>query len=211
VTAARSTGNRFLLGLHVVLYVVVPSFLMFWSTTIDEAVACAPSWILGSARLALFFVVLPVHIIYLAIAINAWFPRRTPRALLAFVPFVVTVVTYVTAYGFDRGYFAVWLLNALPLFVGFQLCLVGGTTMLFLEKLDEADDKGAKIAVFAFLFFLFFLPVAVVTYCGGRLHVVWAPDGREALKSCLIFACSILLVVGFHRRVLAKLYEQGEL
>ena len=206
----RSSINTALLALYITLYVLVPSALILWGTSIAEEVAGAPKWAMGTARLLLFFLVLPVHIIYLAIAINEWLPKENKGVLPYFIPFVLNALLHFLRYSDMRSFLELWMLNALPLFIGFQLCLIGGTTILFCEKIRE-DFEWAKVVVFGILFLLFAAPAGSIAYYGLQFHLAWSRGDVETIKSCLIYLVSTIIVVVVHRKLLAKLYEKGEL
>ena len=206
----RSSTNFAIMAIYILLYVVIPCALILWGTSIAEEVAGAPRWAMGTSRLLLFFLVMPVHIIYLAIAINEWLPKKSTKALPYFIPFLLNSLLHFLRYGKVRAFLELWMLNSLPLFVGFQLCLIGGTALLFKEKIQE-DFEWAKVAVFAILFSLFILPATAVGYYGLQFHLAWSRGDVETIKSVLIYIISTVIVITFHRRLLSKLYEKGEL
>ena len=206
----RSSANFFLLALYVLLYVVIPCGLILWGTTIAEKVAGAPQWAMGTTRLLLFFLVMPVHMIYLAIAINEWLPTKSIKALPYFIPFVLNALMHFLRYGNARAFLELWMLNSLPLFIGFQLCLIGGTMLLAKEKLSE-DFQWDKVIFITILFSLFALPAGAIAYYGLQFHLAWSSSQVETIKSVLLYLISTIVIIVIHRRLLSKLYAKGEL
>ena len=206
----RSSTNGFVLALYVLVYVVIPCGLILWGTTIAEKVAGAPQWAMGTARLLLFFLVMPVHMIYLAIAINEWLPKENSKALVYFIPFVLKALMHLLRYGNVRAFLELWMLNSLPLFIGFQICLIGGTLLLAKEKLAD-DFQWDKVIVMTILFSLFALPAAAIAFYGLQFHLSWSTSQVETIKSVLLYLISTIVIVVIHRRLLSKLYAKGEL
>ena len=168
----RRTGvNSAFLKLYFVVCVVAPTILLGWGTTLEESAGTAPGWMMGATRILLFFLVGPVYLVYIFIALKKCFPHENMRALLYVVPVGVTLGFHLLSYGDAVGWLKIWILSSIPLFVGYWICLLCGFAVLVRVKVLGKDSPPIwldweAVSFALFLFAICAFPVVMVFAIG---------------------------------------------
>jgi len=158
-------------------------------------------------RLALFFLVVPIYFIYMAILLGRFFPRAVLAALPTFLPVAFGAATVLTGeQPFARlGPTLVGL--GLPLFVGFMSLLTMGVVVLIVRNARGQSDVVARVVTTSLLLVCGYVPVVYV----AALHLaVGFREGRGPW-SAVQFAISVALVVVFHLKPIRQLHREGAL
>jgi len=163
----------------------------------------------------LFFLIIPVTVSYLIVSLNRIFPVTVRGAFLFFLPYMLNLFIYSLKFGFSEGFFHIWVIHSLPLFLGYILSLTVGFFILFRRRARAHLNKG----ILGGLPLIFFSAVLILVflfcwYCMFRsginlIHNVYSP-GRD-LTAAVYFGFSIILVFLFHFPLLGILYKEGKL
>ncbi len=163
----------------------------------------------------LFFLVLPVAITYLIVSLNRIFPENTRDSFLLFFPYILNILIYSVKFGFSQGFLYLWVINSLPLFLGYILTLLIGFYVLFRSKFRARyKNKLSEIiplTIFSLILIVVFVFSWYYMFITGTNIIYNIYIEVEALTGIIYFIFSILLVFIFHFPLLKILYKEGKL
>jgi len=207
----RNTSNKLLLWGYIILVLVIPMVALTASYSVYSDMEVQKTFI-GKISIFLYILVsLPVYLIYSRLIIREYFPYNNKQAILLFVPFVISYVTFFI----DKGYDDIWnylIINSLPLYIGLNLIFFLGLLYLLYDKNKDVDLKsllGILLASLVILCFLF-LPVLHFFILGIEVNSLNL-SGYQMIRSIIVFVFTILLMAFFHYKIVINLYEKGAL
>ena len=208
----RTSLNYLVLVLFVCLNLIAPALVIIWGVSKFGPFSHI-KWIRGFTNIGLLFFIFPVGITYLIISFNRIFPRRNIRALLYFFPYVANFVLYSFKFGFSEGFFSIWTLHSLPLYLGYMFCLIAGFIGLVGSRTRNLVKNSIGEIVLGILLIFFLAGTFIFAWVSIFLTVLNLLKNNYPLFSSgtaiLLFLISIFLVIGFHFPLLRKLYREG--
>ena len=200
--------------LFIILNFLIPAILILWGSSEFGPFSGIPV-VKGMVFFLLFFLVLPVSVTYLIVSLNRVFPDKTGPALALFLPYIVNIVIYWIQSGFSAEFLTVWMIQSLPLFLGYILALILGFILLLKNRSGIIFQGGFSENVPGFLFALFLITVFFLSWLAmffnGIRLLVNGNAGMTVYSAVLMFTLSMLLVFLFHFRLLKLLYKEGKL
>jgi len=204
----------FLKVLFILLNFIFPAIIILWGSSEYGPLSSIPllkNIIFG----LLFFLVFPVSIAYLIVSMNRVFPKKIRSALLFFLPHILNILIYLVRFGFSEGFLSLWMVQSLPLFLGYILALIIGFLLLFIGKMKESgtgnmDEIPGKVFLALFLILTFPACWLYMYITGIRFLTDWNTTVQVSTAVGL-FLVSIFMVFLFHFKLLAVLYKEGKL
>jgi hypothetical protein len=201
-----------MLVLFICLNLIAPALVIIWGVG-KFGPFSQIKWIRGVTNLGLLFFIFPVSITYLIISFNRIFPRRNIKALFYFFPYAANFALYSIKFGFSEGFFSIWTLHSLPLFLGYMFCLITGFLALIGSGTGNLFKNKIWETFLGILLILFFAGTFIFAWISIFLTGLNLLNNNYPLSSSgtaiLLFLVSIFLVIGFHFPLLRKLYREG--
>jgi len=160
-----------------------------------------------ATRLTFFFLTAPVYLVYLRLVLLKTFPRQNKATIAFFVPVVVTFLSY--AEHLKNGIANVLLLDALPLFLGLNIVLLVGLFRLAVKDLAGDGEKIKRLPILLAFVGLYLMPVVFLAVYGWEINSI-ASNGNF-LTGPFRLLVNVVLVVGFHSKIIKSLYQEGQL
>jgi hypothetical protein len=208
----RTTANYGLMVIFVCLNLIAPALVIVWVVARFGPFSHI-RWIQGSTNIGLIFFIFPISITYLIVSLKRVFPGNILNAMVFFIPYLVNFTLYAIKFGFSKGFFSIWALHSLPLFLGYMFCLIAGFIWLIGTGTGNLFKNSIREILFAIPLILFFTG----TFCFAWISMFLAGlnllenqyPWSSPVTAILFFLISILLVIGFHFPLLRKLYKEG--
>jgi hypothetical protein len=202
----RGIASWLLLVLHFGCYVLLPSFAVIAAVNLARELEWSPL-LAGGMRLALFFLVVPIYFIYMAILLGRFFPRSALAALPTFLPVGFSAAAVFSGpRSLDHLGLALVRLG-LPLFVGFMSLLTMGVVVLIVRNARGQSDVVARVVTTSLLLLAGYGPVVYV----AALHLAVGVREGRGLWFVAQFVISVALVVVFHLKPIRTLHGEGAL
>ncbi len=206
---SNSKLNNFLLFWYVLLILILPiisliaAFYIYQNLWEDESF-----W--GSANFFLFFFVnMPIYGIYTTMIIKGYFPTSNKKALLLFIPLVISYTTFFIDNGFD-GFWSYVFINSLPLYLGLNLIFFAGLLVLIAGNIVDASFKelaGKLIAMLILITIIFYAP-AYFLFFGINIHTE-GTSSYEEIRNLVKYFLTIILMAILHFNIVKKLFNEG--
>ena len=208
----RSSFNYTLLICFICLNLIAPALVIVWAVG-----RFGPFrhilWLRGSTNLGLLFFIFPVSITYLILSVKQVFPGKNLKALAYFTPYLVNFGLYSLKFGFSEGFFSLWSLHSLPLFLGYMFCLIAGFGWLMGRGIGDLLKNSIGEIILAVLLILFLAGTFIFAWISIFLTGLNLQKNiyhqTSSVLGIFLFLISISLVIGFHFPLLRKLYHEG--
>jgi len=208
----RPSANYLLLFFFVCLNLIIPALVIIWGVGRFGPFRQV-RWLQGLTNIGLLLFIFPVCISYLVISLNRVFPRKTKNALFYFFPYFTNFALYSIKFGFSEGFFSIWALHSLPLFLGYMFCLIAGFIGLVGSVAGNLFKNSLKEILLGIVLILFLAGTFIFAWISIFLTGLNLLEKNYPLSSTgtaiLFFLVSIFLVISFHFPLLRKLYREG--
>ena len=210
----RGSVNYFLLVTFICLNLIAPALVIVWGVGRFSPFSRV-LWLRGATNIGLLFFIFPVSLTYLILSLRRVFPGKNGRALLYFMPYLGNFGLYAMKFGLSEGFFSIWALHSLPLFLGYMFCLIAGFIWLIGRGLRDLMKNTIREIVLAALLILFL--AGTFTFAWISIFLTGLNLQRHLFPrtspggAILFFLASISLVIGFHFPLLRTLYREGRL
>jgi hypothetical protein len=190
---------------YIILALIIPTGAVVANLIIRDTYVWSHNWN-GAVRIVMFFVTLPIYLIYTFLIIKRHFPKRITRALLLFLPYVFSVIIYY--FWSDLKILDFLILNSLPFFLGINSLYFGGLMVLIVKNtIGESFKEIIKRLIGTIIIIsLIFFPVVHTLLVGIKFNL---EIGGWMLLLGFIFI--IITTAISHFPVLKELYKEGRL
>ena len=120
---AVSKTSIWIFSFYIILALIMPAAAAAVNLMIRDAYIWSHNWN-AAVKIIMFFVTLPIYIIYTFLVLKRLFPRKIMKALLLFFPYILSVLIY--SFQEDLGPIDFFILNSLPFFLGINLLYFTG-------------------------------------------------------------------------------------
>ena len=193
---------------------IIPAILILWGGVQFGPVTDNPV-VAKILILTMFFLVFPVSITYLIVSLNKIFPGNLRGSIIFFVPYLVNLIIYLLKFGVSIGFLRVWIIQSLPLFLGYILALITGFLFIVIKGTGNLLQSSlyeiiAAVALILLLTGSFVTSWIYMFLTGKNFLLGWA-EGVPEYMAFVYFIFSIAMVFTFHYPLLKKLYKEGSL
>jgi len=191
--------------LYILLALVGPAVVIFANLYVRDAYVWSYSWN-GAVRIIMFFVTLPVYLVYTFLILKRHFPKKITKILLLFFPYFLSFVFYF--FWSDMGLLDFLILYCLPFFLGINLLyFVGLLVLIFQNTRGEAFREIInKVIGTIIIMGLIFLPVLHSFTFGIKFNLE-----KGGVVFLIGFFAVIIMTAIAHFPVLKELYREGKL
>jgi hypothetical protein len=190
---------------YIILALIIPTGAVVANLIIRDAYIWSHNWN-GAVRIVMFFVTLPIYLIYTFLIIKRHFPKRITRALLLFLPYVFSVIIFY--FWSDLKILDFLILNSLPFFLGINSLYFGGLMVLIVKNtVGESFKEIIKRLIGTIIIIsLIFFPVVHTLLVAIKFNL---EIGGWMLLLGFIFI--VITTIISHFPVLKELYKEGRL
>ena len=207
VADKQAMGKPYLVifSFYIILALIIPAGAIAANLIIRDAYVWSHNWN-GAVKIVMFFVTLPIYLIYTFLIIKRHFPKKIGKVLLLFLPYVFSLTIYYLWSDLDLLDFLI--LNSLPFFLGINLLYFGGLMVLIVINTigGSAGDIIKRLIGTIIIISLIFFPVVHTLLVGIKFNL---ESGGWTLLLGFIFI--IVTTAISHFPVLKDLYREGRL
>jgi hypothetical protein len=202
---AKGKAYYWIFSFYIILALIIPTGAVVANLIIRDAYVWSHNWN-GAVRIVMFFVTLPIYLIYTFLIIKRHFPKKTARALLLFLPYVFSIIIYY--FWSDLSILDFLILNSLPFFLGINFLYLGGLIALIVKNIigEHCKEIIKKLIGTIVIISLMFFPVVHALLVGIKINL---EIGGWILLLGFIFI--IFTTTISHFPVLKELYKEGRL
>jgi hypothetical protein len=197
--------NLWLFIPYILLALVIPTVVIFISLIVRDTYVWSRNWN-TAVKYIMFFVTLPVYLVYTFLILRRHFPKKIIKALFLFFPYLLGFAIYYFLE--DRGLLDFLVLNSLPFFLGINLLYLGGLLVLIVKNTRQEPIKEIikKVIGTIIILGLIFLPVLYLFIVGINFNLE-----KGGIVFLLGFFAIIISTAVSHFPILKELYEEGKL
>jgi hypothetical protein len=200
-----SKAYYWIFSFYIILALIMPTGAIVTNLIIRDTYVWSHNWN-GAVRIVMFFVTLPIYLIYTFLIIKRHFPKRITKALLLFLPYLFSIIIYY--FWSDLNILDFLILNSLPFFLGINFLYFGGLMVLIvINTIRESPREIIKRLIGTIIIIsLIFFPIVHTLLVGIRFNL---EIGGWMLLLGFIFI--IFTTAISHFPVLKELYKEGRL